>query len=96
MKKLASVAIVGQVGTPAFAADTAVEPPLIRKIWRLATTGRVPQRSLIMAVAIGSLLSLINQYDAMFGIVAFNWYKAALTYCVPYIVATYGAVTVKW
>jgi hypothetical protein len=69
---------------------------MVRKILLLSTVGGIPRRSFIMAVLIGSLLTLINQYDALFGHVAFNWYKAALTYCVPYLVATYGAVTAKW
>ncbi len=48
------------------------------------------------ALVVGSFLTLINQYDALLGQTAFNWYKAALTYCVPYLVSTYGAVTAKW
>ena len=69
---------------------------MLGKTWLLATTDGVPQRSLVMAMLIGTLLTLINQYDALFGRLAFNWYKAGLTYCVPYFVATYGAVTAKW
>ena len=69
---------------------------MLRKLWRLATTDGVPLRSLVMAMLIGTLLTLINQYDALLGHTALNWYKAGLTYCVPYFVATYGAVTAKW
>jgi len=69
---------------------------MLGKIWRLSTTDGVPMRSLLIAIVVGSLLTLINQYDALLGTVAFNWYKAALTYCVPYLVSTYGAVTAKW
>ena len=69
---------------------------MLAKIWKLSTSGGVPRRSLVIALIVGSLLTLINQYDALLGTVAFNWYKAALTYCVPYLVSTYGAVTVKW
>jgi len=69
---------------------------MLKKIWHLAIADAVPRRSLIVAVLIGSLLTLINQYDALFGYIAFNWYKAVLTYLVPYGVATYGAVTAKW
>jgi hypothetical protein len=68
---------------------------MVRKIWRLATADGVPRRSFIVAVLIGSLLIIINQYDALFG-GDFNWYKAALTFFIPYAVATYGAVTGKW
>ena len=69
---------------------------MLRKIWRLAATGDVLKLSLIAAIIVGSILILINQYDALFGHIAFNWYKASLTYCVPYLVSTYGAVTAKW
>lgn len=69
---------------------------MLAKIWKLSTIGGVPRRSLIIAMIVGSLLTLINQYDALFGQIDFNWYKAALTYCVPYLVSTYGAVTAKW
>lgn len=66
-----------------------------KDIWRFATTGGVPQRSLLVALIVGSVLTLINQYDALLGAVAFNWLKAGLTCCVPYAVSTYGAVTAK-
>ena len=46
---------------------------MLGKMWVLATTSGVPQRSLFMAILIGSLLTLINQYDALFGHDAFNW-----------------------
>jgi hypothetical protein len=69
---------------------------MLGKFWVLATTNGVPLRSLIVAIVIGSLLTLINQYDALFANIAFNWYKAALTYLVPYVVATYGSVMAKW
>ncbi len=69
---------------------------MLGKVWRLGSTGGVPKRSFIIAAIVGSILTLINQYDAMFGLVAFSWLKAGLTYCVPYLVSTYGAVTAKW
>lgn len=59
-------------------------------------SGGVPKRSLVIALIVGSCLTLINQYHALLGQIAFNWYKACLTYCVPYLVSTYGAVTAKW
>lgn len=66
-----------------------------KEVWSFATTGGVPRRSLTVAVIVGSILVLINQYDALFGGVPFNWLKAGLTFCVPYAVSTYGAVTAK-
>jgi len=67
----------------------------LRTIWMLATSAGVPRRSFYVAVVVGTLLNLINQYDALEGLVAFNWIKIALTYCVPYFVATYGAVSAR-
>jgi hypothetical protein len=61
--------------------------------WRLAVSGGVPRRSFWVAVVVGSVLNLINQGDALWGAASVNWSKLALTFCVPYFVATYGAVT---
>ena len=41
------------------------------------------------------MLNLINQGNALFGVVPLNWFKIILTYCVPYAVSTYGAVSVQ-
>ena len=37
--------------------------------------------------------NLINQGDALLGLASINWLKLILTYCVPYVVCTYGAVS---
>jgi hypothetical protein len=67
--------------------------------WKLAChhacSGGVPQRSLYVAIVVGTILNLINQGDALFGAAPINWFKIALTYCVPYAVCTYGAVTAQ-
>ena len=49
------------------------------------------RRNLIVAVVVGSLLTLINQPEALLGEQAIVWWKVALTYVVPFGVATYGA-----
>ena len=55
----------------------------------------IVRRSLILALIVGTILNLINQGDAfMTGAPLVAW-KIALTYCVPYCVATYGAVTAR-
>lgn len=66
-----------------------------RGLWHLATTGGVPRRSFVVALVVGSILNLINQYEALFGAAPVDWTKLLLTYCVPYCVATYGAVTAR-
>jgi len=42
---------------------------------------------------VGTVLCLINQGDALFSGAPISWPKLALTYVVPYLVSTYGAVT---
>jgi hypothetical protein len=47
-----------------------------------------------VALCVGSILALINYGDRIFlrgDMRAIDWVKLAVTYCVPYCVATYGA-----
>jgi hypothetical protein len=71
------------------------EPSGWRLALRYATTGGVPRRSLKLAVVVGSLLNLINQHDALLGALPVDWVKLGLTYMMPYLVSTYGAVTTR-
>ena len=53
------------------------------------------RRSLAVALVVGTILTMLNQGDTIF---AGNWqnalyWKIPLTYCVPFCVATYGALT---
>ncbi len=53
------------------------------------------RRSLMVALVVGSLLTVLNQGDVLF---AGSWksplyWKIPLTYCVPFCVATYGALS---
>jgi len=53
------------------------------------------RRSLIVALVVGTILTLLNQGDVLF---AGSWksplyWKIPLTYCVPFCVATYGALS---
>jgi hypothetical protein len=66
-----------------------------RLAWLYAISGGVPQRSLYVALVVGAVLNLINQGDAVLGMGPINWLKLALTYCVPYAVCTYGAVSYR-
>lgn len=58
-----------------------------------AISDGVPRRSLYVALIVGTVLNLINQGDALLGTASINWLKLILTYCVPYAVCTYGAVS---
>jgi len=66
-------------------------------IWKLACScaisDGVPRRSFYVALIVGTVLNLINQGDVLFGLASINWLKLILTYCVPYAVCTYGAVS---
>lgn len=59
----------------------------------LATTGGTPFRAVRLALIVGSLLVVINQWEALVGAQAVNWSKLVLTYCVPYLVSTYTSVS---
>jgi hypothetical protein len=61
---------------------------------RAAARDGVPKRSLIVALVVGTVLNLINQGDRLLAGDP-NVLKLALTYCVPYLVATYGAVSYR-
>ena len=53
------------------------------------------KRSLAAAVVVGTVLTALNQGDAIASGNAGGalYWKIPLTYCVPFIVATYGALT---
>ena len=55
----------------------------------------IVRRSLIIAAIVGTILNLIAQGDFMVEGQPLNFWKICLTYCVPYCVATYGAVTAR-
>ncbi len=53
------------------------------------------RRSLLVATVVGTILTLLNQGDTL---VSGEWrndlyWKIPLTYCVPFLVATFGALT---
>jgi hypothetical protein len=64
-------------------------------ICRFALADGVPRRALWVAVVVGTVLNLINQGDAIVAGGPINVVKMALTYIVPYCVATYGAVSYR-
>ncbi len=64
-----------------------------RKACRCAVADGVPRRSAAVALVVGSILNLINQGDALIAGRPLSWTKILLTFAVPYLVATYGAVS---
>lgn len=78
------------------APEGALDEGVVIKCSRCAIRHRpMLRRSLIVSVVVGTVLTLLNQGDILF---AGSWtspmyWKVPLTYCVPFLVATYGALT---
>ncbi len=50
-------------------------------------------RSAKVALVVGLALNLINQHEALLGPPPLDWGKALLTFCVPFFVSAYGALS---
>ncbi|SMF84022.1 hypothetical protein SAMN06265365_1662 [Tistlia consotensis] len=64
-------------------------------VLRMCLSDGVPKRSAIVALVVGTILNLINQGDALLAGGDIDLVKVALTFLVPYGVATYGAVAYR-
>jgi hypothetical protein len=60
-----------------------------------AISDGVPRRSVWVALVVGTILNLINHGDALVAGQRLDIAKLALTYAVPYLVSTYGAVSFR-
>ena len=58
----------------------------------IARRPEIVRRSLFVALIVGTILNLINQGEMLSDMSSLNLWKCALTYAVPYLVATYGSV----
>ena len=71
-------------------------PRAVAKCFTCALVHRpMLRRSAIAALVVGTILTTLNQGDLLLGgqfPPALYW-KVPLTYCVPFLVATYGALT---
>ena len=66
-------------------------PPILQMIFGDGT----PKKAILTALLVGTILTSINHGDIILdGIPPAPW-KVMLTYCVPYCVTTWGAVTGK-
>ena len=45
-------------------------------------------RAVVATILVGPLLTLINQWDALFGSQPFDWFTAGLTFVVPFCVSS--------
>lgn len=66
-----------------------------RLLLRYSLSDGVPARSFRVALVVGTALNLINQGEAIFGPAPVQWLKLMLTFIMPYVVSTYGAVAVR-
>ena len=57
---------------------------------RVAFSGLHLRRALVVAAVVGTALNLINQPDVLLAGAAPHWPKLLLTYCVPFLVVSYG------
>ena len=62
---------------------------------RRAVSDGIPRRAAIVALVVGPVLTAINQFEALAGAQPLVWWKVALTFVVPYVVATLGALGAK-
>ena len=66
----------------------------MKPFFAVVTERGIVTTSAKVALFVGSILALINYGDRIFlrfDMRAVDWVKLAVTYCVPYCVATYGA-----
>lgn len=71
-----------------------LEGSVLENAWRVFTERNIQLRSLKVAVLVGAVLNLINQ-GAEILLFEANLMKIGLTFCVPYCVASYGAVSAR-
>ena len=59
---------------------------------QLALGDGTPNKALMTAIVVGTILTTINHGDEILKGEYFNYLKIILTYCVPYCVTTWGAI----
>lgn len=64
-------------------------------VWELIFGGGTPKKAFLTALLVGTILTLINHGDTIYQGIMPSLPKVLLTYCVPYCVTTWGAVTGK-
>jgi hypothetical protein len=67
----------------------------LAKVHLCCVSEGVPRRSLLTAMVVGTILNLINQGDALVSGGHIVIPKLLLTYCVPFCVSTFGAVSLR-
>jgi hypothetical protein len=62
-----------------------------RKALKLTFSGPILRRSLLVALVVGTVLNAINQGPELIGGEPVVLWKLLMTFCVPFLVASYGA-----
>ena len=60
--------------------------------FELAFSDGTPQKAVMTALVVGTILAIINHGDFILKGESINFFKIMLTYCVPYCVTTWGAI----
>lgn len=67
----------------------------LKLIIHIATRKDIFIKAIHIAIVVGTILNIINQYDGIFYDESINFLKFFLTYLVPFFVSTYTAVSMK-
>ena len=75
--------------------STDTRPSSEPSLWQMIFGDGTPRKAFATALVVGTVLTTINHGDSLLAGSAPAAIKVALTYCVPYCVATWGAITGK-
>lgn len=67
----------------------------VRHLALMCWREQIFHRALMVALVVGSVLNLINQGDALTAGRPLSWPKLLLTYVVPFVVSTHGALATR-
>jgi hypothetical protein len=81
----------GRISSMSLRQDVASPPSVAQMILDDGT----PKKALFTALVVGTILTTINHGDVILSGTVPPFWKMILTYCVPYCVTTWGAVTGK-
>lgn len=71
--------------------DRAIEDTIT--FWQAAFHGSTVKRAIRVGLIVGTVLTAINQGDALLAGAGLDWVKVVLTYLVPYSVSTHGTAS---
>jgi hypothetical protein len=74
-----------------------IKPMTLEDALRICSRREHLKRTITIALAVGTILTLINQLDVIIegNADAFTWVKCGLNYCVPFVVSNLGLLAGK-